>query len=758
MTRHSEPDPDVTPRPSISNRRTGAPREPEFDEGLQAGQGRHLLDYVRALYRRRWVVLTTFVTVVLLMAVQTFTTTPIYEASAQLLIETAERNVLTFKDVMEQDRTALDYAQTQHRLLRSRVLARQTLDALKLWDQPPFGGASTEPSFSLTGAIRAPFRWMTQRFSSAKTSEPAATDETIAQSAAIDAFLAGVSIAPIRNSQLVDVKFRSPDPVLAARVANELVKQFIAQTQELKFKASKETSGWLAQQLEEQRKHVEASELALQQYREEQDAVSLDDRQNIVVQKLADLNGAVTKAKMKRIERESEYNQLRSLENSPESLDTFPAILANGFIQQLKSELSQLEAQQAQLGEKLGGKHPDMIKVASAIESARVKLDAEIAKVVQSVRNEYLAAQAEEESLMVALNAQKNDALAQNRKGINYGALQRDAATNRQLFEGLLQRAKETGVSGELKPTNIRIVDSAEVPRSPVLPRRRSDLLMAVLAGGVLAVGFALFLEYLDNRIKSPEEIIAHLGMPCLGLVPMIADKALASRPLINNGVPANFSEAFRGLRTNVLFSSTEEDSRSLVVTSTGPGEGKTIVATNLALALAQSGQRVILIDADMRRPRTHEVLDQKQEPGLSNLIVGNAKATKAVRPSSVPGLWVLPAGRIPPNPAELLGSARFKDFLVKLRDHFDWVILDSPPVMAVTDAAVVAHLTNGVVFVVGSEMANRGAARTAVNQLEAADAKLLGAVLNRVNLRRDGYYYSNYYQREYDSYHAAVS
>jgi capsular exopolysaccharide synthesis family protein len=692
--------------------------------------------------------------VVLLAAVQTFTATPVYEASAQLLIETVERNVLTFKDVMDQDRTALDYAQTQHRLLRSRVLARQTLEALKPWDKPQVENPST--SSTLTGVITTPFRLISPLIRSAKTTEPAVPDETMAESGAIDAFLSGLSIAPIRNSQLVDVKYRSPDAQFAARAANGLVQQFITETQELKFKVSKETSGWLMQQLEEQRKHVEASELALQQFREQHDAVSLEDRQNIVVQKLADLNGAVTTIKTKRIQKESEYNQLRSLVDSREALDSFPAILSNSFIQQLKSELSQREAQQAQLSDKLGAKHPDMVKVASAIESAQVKLDAEIAKVVYSVENEYKALLAEEESLTLALNAQKNDALAQNRKGIDYGALQRDAATNRQLYEGLLQRAKETGISGELKPSNIRIVDAAEVPRTPVLPRRGSDLLQAALVGAVLAIGFALFLEYLDNRIKSPEEIAKYLKTPCLGLVPVISNRALASKPLINNGVPANFSEAFRGLRTNVVFSSTEDDSRSLVVTSTGPGEGKTIVATNLAMALAQAGQRVILIDADMRRPRAHEVLDQKQEPGLSNLIVGNAKASKAVRPTSVPGLWILPSGRIPPNPAELLGSGRFKDFLIKLRDHFDWVIIDSPPVMAVTDAAVVSHLTNGVVFVVGAQMANRGAAQTAVSQLEAADGKLIGAVLNRVNLDRDGYYYSNYYRREYDTYHAA--
>ncbi len=411
------------------------------------------------------------------------------------------------------------------------------------------------------------------------------------------------------------------------------------------------------------------------------------------------------KRRWSELKRNRSIQQLQGIENDRGALDTFPAILSNGYIQQLKSELSQLEAQRRQLADKLGAKHPDMMKVTSAIESAQAKLDAELAKVVHSVRNEYLAAQAGEQSLMAALNAQKNDALEQNRKGIDYGALQRDAATNRQLFEGLLQRAKETGISGELKPSNVRIVDVAEVPRSPVLPRRASNLLRAMLAGGVLAIGFALFLEHLDNRIKLPEEITAYLGMPCLGLVPLILDKAHAASPLINNGVPPKFTEAFKGVRTNVLFSSSEEGSRSLLVTSTGPGEGKTVVATNLAMALAQAGQRVILIDADMRRPRAHELLKQRQEPGLSNLIVGNAKPSKVVRTSSIPGLWILPAGRIPPNPAELLGSARFKNFLIALRDHFDWVILDSPPVMAVTDAAVVAHITNGVILVVGSEM-----------------------------------------------------
>jgi capsular exopolysaccharide synthesis family protein len=238
-------------------------------------------------------------------------------------------------------------------------------------------------------------------------------------------------------------------------------------------------------------------------------------------------------------------------------------------------------------------------------------------------------------------------------------------------------------------------------------------------------------------------------------MLPTLGDKAVEAYPLVNNGVPPNFSEAFRGIRTNVLFSSAQEGSRSIVVTSTAPGEGKSMVASNLAISLAQAGQRVMLMDADMRKPKTQEIFKIPQEPGLSNVLVGNAKASESVRKSMVSGLWVLPAGRIPPNPAELLGSARFRDFLTSLQDHFDWVIVDSPPVMAVTDATLISHHASGVVFVVGAEMTSRHAAKQALDQLEQADAKFVGAVLNRVDIHRNGYYYSQYYRREYSAYYS---
>jgi succinoglycan biosynthesis transport protein ExoP len=250
-----------------------------------------------------------------------------------------------------------------------------------------------------------------------------------------------------------------------------------------------------------------------------------------------------------------------------------------------------------------------------------------------------------------------------------------------------------------------------------------------------------------------PDEIKTHLGLSFLGMIPALFEKGLGS-PLMSNGVPANFSEAFRAIRTNVLFSSAAEGSKAVVVTSSGPGEGKTLVATNLAVALAQASQRVLLVDADMRKPRVHAVFGKTQEPGLSNVLVGNAKASEGVRNSSVPGLWILPAGMNPPNPAELLGSKRFKDFVTSLGQHFDWVVIDTPPVMAVTDSAIAAHAAQGVVFVLGAEMTSRRTAQRAIEQLHNAQAKFVGAILNRVDLKHQGYYYSQYYKRAYADYY----
>ena len=738
----------------------GAPRPSHED--------RHVMDYVRVVYKRRWLAGSIFLLTFSLGVVNALRETPQYEAHAQVLIEPDSRNVTRLDELFDNGSADDDYLQTQYRILQSRTLARRAIDSMKLWDAPRLGnGPEPRDVISVLGLIQDVGSWtvglITSPFRSAEpeVSESAAkaaraaetTGETPEQSGRIDEFLGGVGIIPVRNSRIVEIRYRSTDPVFAAQAANGLAKAYIQQTLELRFSASKDATDFLSTQLAEQRKSVEASEAALQSFKERNGTVSAaDSASNIVLARLTDLNAALTKAKTERINKEAAYTQLKSAEASG-SLEAFPAVLSNEYIQKLKSELTDLQRQQTQLAERYGERHPDMIKTKNAIVSAEAKLKVELAKVVDSVRSEYQAAQAEERSLQGALDAQKGEALSMNRKGIEYSVLQREVDSNREVYQSLLQQTKETGISKENRTSNVRVVDEAIAPRGPVSPNVPRALTTSLFMSLALAVGIAFGVEQIDNRIRTPQEMKAVLGVPFLGIVPA-TPKGMPD-PLIVGDAPPNFIEAFKTLRTNLLFSSAEEGLRSIVVTSAGPGEGKSIVAANLAIGLAQAGQRVLLIDADMRRPRVHELFEQQETPGLSNVLTGNAKTAESVRKTGITDLWLLPSGMIPPNPAELLGSRRWLEFIASLEEHFDWAIIDSPPVLAVADSSIAANRATGLVFVVNSDKTSRQAAHAAMEQLEAASAHIIGSVLNRVDIVKHPYYYASHYRKDYAKHYA---
>ncbi|MPZ17009.1 MAG: polysaccharide biosynthesis tyrosine autokinase [Luteitalea sp.] len=751
------PPPDATGAPDV--RRAGGYPDSAYGvsvDGATAGVGGRLLEYLRILHKRRRMAITAFVVIFGGITLYTFTATPLYEANAQVLIESELANVVQFEEVLDQERQTDDYYQTQYRILQSRAVARHTIDALELWDHGLLAPRADDQGFSVASVTATVTGWV-QRLvtgTGSNASEPADEGESLAQSEVIDTFLGHLRITPIRNSRLVDVVFVSPDPRLSARVANAHAQQYMEQNLEYKLSAAKEAADWLNQRAGEQGKLVETSEQALQAYREKTDSISLEDRQNIVVQRLGELNAALTRARTERIQKETAYKQLEAIQDDPEALDTFPAILGNAFIQQLKGQLADLQRQRAQMAERLGERHPEMVNAQTAIASTEQRIRTEVQKVVQAVRNEYQAAVTQEQTVSAALDEQKSEAMKLNEASIEYGALQRSAESNRGMFQGLLQRTLETDISSQLRTNNVRVVDQATTPRRPSSPRPLVNLVGGLIGGLVFAFGLTFLTESLDSRVKSPEEIKADLGIPFLGIVPIVSAAAPEGPLLSQEKVPHDFAEAIRGVRTNVLFSVVEDGCKSIVITSTGPREGKTVVAASLALAVAQAGQRVLLTDCDMRRPRIHELLDIPQEPGLSNVMVGEVRPDEAVRQMAAANIWALPAGKLPPNPAELLGSARFAQFLAELKQHFDWIILDSPPVLAVTDASVLAHQATGVLFVIGAEMTGRGAAKAALEQLDAVKARHFGAVLNKVDLRRNSYYYSHYYRREYESYY----
>ena len=725
----------------------------------------------RVVYKRRWIAATAFGLVVAAVVIRGLSSIPVYEARVRLLIENERLNLVRVQDVQVSDRTSVAYYQTQYMILQSRSLARRTLGKLQAQgltkpSQPPVEPLTFKNALpKLGGAVMGVFKDATPapRVEAASVNPaPAPTATSGAAPAAspdpaeVDNFLSGLIVSPVPTSRLVDVRYRSTDPVLAARYANAIVQEYIDQNLEFKFLATKEAAEWLGNRLTDQRAKVQEAEEALQRYREQTGVLSVDVNNDSAIQKLDTLATAVTNARAARIEKEALFSQTETFQKSGASLDTLPAVLANTYVQQLKSEVTSQSGKLSQLLQDLGEKHPDVVAARQQIKITESKLQAEIGKVVESVRAQYIAAQAAERSMDQAFNEQKRQALALNKSGLGLAILQREADGHRQIYEMLTQRAKETDLTSDIKSNEVRIIDPAEVPRSSRGPAPMAGLQFGALWGLVIGIGLAFLVENLDSRIKTPDELSALFDVPFLGVLPEVPSKENTGITQLRGS--GHYAESFRAVRTNLLFSVFEPGKRTVVVTSAGVSEGKTSVATNLAVAIAQMGQRVLLIDADLRRPRVHEVFDCPREPGLSELLVGSGKGNESVRPSGTPGLWVMPAGHTPPNPAELLGSDRFVRMLQHVEQRFDWVILDSPPVMPVTDAAVIAHEVSAVLFVAAADRTSRHAAMSAVATLQRNGARVVGTVLNRIDIIRNPYYYAAAYRKEYSKYYAAAS
>jgi capsular exopolysaccharide synthesis family protein len=421
--------------------------------------------------------------------------------------------------------------------------------------------------------------------------------------------------------------------------------------------------------------------------------------------------------------------------------DSIPEILQNPYIQSLKAQLAELERRKALLSERYGDKHPEMLTVNASIQDATRQLNLEIAKAVDSIRHDYESAMLEERTLASALEEQKALATDLDRKSVTYTVLQRDAESNRELYLTLLRREKELQVLANSRGNNVRLVERAAVPQVPFSPNLRRAMMLGAIVAFLVAIGLVLGLDYLDDTIKTPEDI-ARLGLPFLALIP--AARAGRHRPTLSGH--NDFSEAIRSLRTSIALS-TRQGGSIVLVTSAQPLEGKTTTACNLATALAYGGAKVLLIDADMRRPGVHRNFGLDNRCGLSELLSGQAHLTQAVQRLAAPDLWIMSAGSTPHNPSELLASGRMEALLGQVQNGpFDWVIVDTPPVLAVTDASILTQWVSGVAFVVGSEMTRRRLAERAIETLAAGRPRILGAVLNRVDVSRNKYYYARHY------------
>lgn len=711
----------------------------------------HLLDRLSVLSKRRRVALGVAAAAVAWMMVDSYTTVPMYRAVARIQVENDTAGVGTPVEIAQnmalQDPEV--YLQTELRIMRGRDLARRTARRLDLANVPEFNGQGPQPTPLARGiaGVKWAAGWpLRVVFGVGRAPGAGQVSEPALASAVLDR----LEIDLNRGTQLVDLSFSSSDPEFAARAVNVHAEEYAAQNLESKVSSIEGGLQKLRAEVARQQALVQASEMKLAEYRDRKDAGALADNQNIVVARLTQLNEAVTRARTERIQRETVWNQVQAAGTDVASLSV---ILQSPFIQTLKGQVTEFEREQARVAERYGDRHPDFQKVQDQLANARRQLDAEIGKAVQNARSEYETALAQERTLAQALGEQQGAASALGRKGVDYTVLQREAESNRDIYNMLLQRERELLVIANSRGNNVRIIDRAEVPGGPYTPNHRRDWLYALLLGGALGVAAAFLLEYLDDTVKSPEDVARLLKLPLLGLVPAVGGER---HPLLSGPVSHDFSEAFRSLRTALVSQLKGDSPKVLLVTSAQPLEGKTTTAVNMAMALAVGGSRVLLIDADMRRPSVNKALGLPNERGLSQLLAGQVRMREAVQHTHDPNLMVITSGRTPANPSELLASERMRALVAGLESGpFDWVILDTPPVLAVTDAVIVAPLVSAVTFVIGSEMTRWRLAVHAIDTVLSGHPRQVAAVLNKVDFARNHYYYARYYGHHHKSYYS---
>jgi succinoglycan biosynthesis transport protein ExoP len=720
----------------------------------------NLRDYLYVIQKRRWTVITVFAVIVITVAILTFTATPIYEATTRLIIDKENPNVVSIQEVMSVDASGSDYYQTQYKIIESRTVAREVIRRLNLYKSEEF---FPKPKDDLISNLKRSIQETIAFWKDSITSLLITGDKSIPKtlegfepdSPLVSDFIKRIKVSPIRNSRLVDVRFEGKDSVLAATIVNTLTDVYISQNLETKLRAAQDAVKWLHNRIEEERKKVEKAEQALLRYKEKHSIVTdfSSDVENITAQKLAHLNTQVVEAESNRVEAETRYKQAMVLTGTPDMLDSIPEVLNNELIRQIKSMEVELFKRMSELSKKYGQKHPQMVAIESELNTLQKRRTQEVSRVINSLKNEYKVALAKENSLKAALEKQKKESLELNQKAIRYGVLRRESESARYMYELLIKRFKETSLTEDMKTGNIRIVDRAEVPEYPIKPKKKLNILLAIIVSLLTGTGLAFFFEYLDNTIKLPEEVEKHLNIPFLGSIPLFSTKNKwnirgdTSQELIAYNYPrSTATESYRGIRTSILFSSAESVPQVILITGVGPQEGKTITTANLAVTMAQADSKILILDCDMRRANVHKVFGTANDHGISNLLVGNGNMREAILHTRIPNLDVIPCGPIPPNPAELLGSTRMKTLLNSLRKHYAHILIDSPPSIAVTDAVVLSKSVDGLILVIRAGYTAKEIIKIGIAQFGAVGTHILGAVLNGVDMSRDRYHYQYYY------------
>jgi polysaccharide biosynthesis transport protein len=750
-----------------------------------------LTDYWAVILKRKWTVLLCAIPVFLIVTIMSFVIIPTYTAKGTLLIE-KEPNILSFQEILQIESFNDDYFQTQYRLLQSRSLADNVIERLKLFENKMFAG---QLKSEISGVDK--------------------TDPGF-RSRLIDRFLERVNIKPVQTTRLVEVSFKDHDPAFAAKIVNALFDSFIDMHIEMKHEAAIQASEFLAGQITALGAEIAKDEQAMQSYGAEKNIITLSDKETTIVEKLGELNKALTEAQIERVSKEAYYNSIRSMTS-----DSIPGTLANPLIQRMRENYSKLSQEYRNMQDRFKEDYPELQRLKTELESAKKSLETETQNLQKAAYSDWQAALQREKSLAAVFNGQKQEAIQLNSNAISYNQLKIELDNKKSVLENLLKRQSETGVSANLnglRASNVRVVDRAEAPTVPSSPKKKLNILLALLVGLFGGVGLAFLFEHLDNSIKTFDDIEKYTGLPALGVVPVFSqngpenrfpegykikvqkpgfneerkknkewkkahtqaakrgdltalagqmneseravlaalprdakDSIIDSVDLVTLLSPkSNIAECYRSIRTSLLLASAAPRPKCIAVTSALAQEGKTATLSNLAVTLAQAGKKVLVVDADLRKPRQHQIFKIKNVNGLTDFLTHQIEAKDLIKLTETPNLAIINAGPVPPNPVELLGSERMGVLITAVRNTFDYVLFDTPPILAVTDALDLGSMLDAAVLVVWGEKTSREALKRAQEKLRTVNIRTLGVVLNKVHIRKHDYYFRQGYYGQY--------
>jgi len=721
----------------------------------------HLRDYLNILRKRKLIVFSIFIIIFTVVLIKTLTATPIYEASTRLLIEKTDASPLMPNYGYAQYDP--EFLQTQAQIITSYPVAKKVVKQLKLEETyDSYVAGMDESGFSVNavvGWIKGIYAVVSKITNSVfakpvKTIQEIEEDEISKVDSIAQMISSAITVEPVEEKRIVNLSFMSANPELAVMIANATAKSYMDQLLEMKMEASNYNQKWMGMKGEEEAKKLKKAKKALNEYMKANDIVTIEDRVTIIPQKLAQLGSELARAETRQKEFETIYKIIKKSLNNFEELETIPVIADDPVLKLIRDQIFKVEQNIMEQSKKYGHKHPVMLRVKSELAILRTKRNQEIRHIIKTVKNRYELADSNTRDLRGLLEKTKKEAVGLNEKFVQYEILKREIENHQKLFDALTSRVGEQSITEKAQNINVWVVEKAQLPQFPSKPNKKRNILLGIIMGLFGGVGLALFLEYLDNTIKTPDDIEERYNIPVLSTISKAKNKDKDLYKLILDEPSSALAESFKSLRASIMLSSSDSPPKTILVTSMAPKDGKTTVASNLALAIAKSGSEVLLIDCDLRRPMLHQVFGLENEKGLSTFITGTS-GINIIRDGLPENLSVINSGPIPPNPSELMISKRLKDLVRALKDKFDFVIFDTPPIISVSDTLIMSKIVDASLIVIRFgkttyEMMNHG-----LKQMADIEAKVIGTVINAVDEKKSGYYYYHY-NKEYYQYYAS--